>query len=150
MNVADQSESSLLIATKPAEPVQHPSDTRSSHASLHRKRHTPAKRDPLGRPGHPVRHRRVADGVVEARHAGKRDPTVLAEPAVRAAGAGARAIPAVGSALIRVGVRVAGEHGGGAVRVREGEDRGEHVSVVGRGRLQGPGVLKVGTSRAAV
>ena len=101
------------------------------HASIHRDRHTPAKRDALGRPGHPVRHRRIADGVVEARHAGERDPSVLAEPAVRAAGAGARAVPAVGSTLIRVGVRVAGEHGGGAVRVREGEDHGGDVGVGG-------------------
>ena len=75
---------------------------------------------------------------------------MLAEPAVRARAARARARAAVGRALVRVGVReaVAREDGRGAVRVRESEDVREGVGVRGRVGVQVAGVLRAraGTS----
>jgi hypothetical protein len=63
--VASQAESSLLIATNPAEPDSQISDRpRRVESSLH----TTAKRDPLRAWGNPIRHLLGTNRVMESDH----------------------------------------------------------------------------------
>ena len=131
MNIADHCESSLLIATNPSAPASPTLSQPAPPPNAKTIARTAAKRDPLPLRGRPPRHPRAPHGVPEADHARDGRPAVLAEPAVRARAARARARAAVGRALVRVGVReaVAREDGRGAVRVREREDVREDVGV---------------------
>lgn len=79
---------------------------------------------------HPVGHRCRPDGVPEPHHTGERYPTVLAEPAVRAASTGACSRTAVRCTSVRVGESgIAGQDGRGSKGMCEGEYGGGDVGV---------------------
>ena len=145
-----QSEASLLIATNPAEPVTHPKSSQPLHAYGGRALRTTTKRNAVRRRRYPVRDRRRANLIMEANHTRERNPAVLAEPAVDAAGVLARAVPAVGRARVVVAVRERGEDGRLRVALREREDVCEHVAVVRGVHVHLVGVLSADADEEGV